>query len=177
VYANDSHTLSLVVQFSYYVAGAVTDDDWNAFRSYTVEQRRGGNTQPLRFDITTSDDTAQCMEAELLMAGATVAGASVCRRPLVRGRVLSFEWNCYFPNSGIHEMAVLLRVGNDTSLLDVGSLRGQIRVVQFDHLTQRQARMVAVAAAIVGAALAFAEQATKLHLVDLVRNFVRAIVP
>ena len=164
VYVNDSRNISLTVQFTYQLPVLATEEDWEQFRTFHVESAR--QDASITFEVTRSLDTKQFMEVQLLAAAATVAGDPKQRQPMIRG-IMSYNWNCYFANSGVHEIALAIRVGNETEVTDIGRVEWVIKVAQLDHLTQGQVRFLSVCAAVIGGAMTMGEQSIRLGVFKL----------
>lgn len=101
-------------------------------------------------------DEDDSIEIEFLAAGVQVQG-DLKQKQRLTSSSLNYQWNCYFPNSGNHNVALILRVLRSSREVQLGRIEHKIKVVRIDHLTQRQVWIFATAAAVVSGILALAE--------------------
>ena len=134
VYKDDSHniTVRLVPLFGAEDFGEV----------FQTEETESGASVKLKVERVPG--TPQFLEVELLAAGIKVAGKTLQRHSILDPN-LSFVWNCSFPTSGNHSIALVFRVVSDSKTVDLGTVEHSIKVVQVDGLTQRQVLLVVVA--------------------------------
>lgn len=108
-------------------------------------------TKYIHFNIRLNTSQMMYFEVELQAAALTVDGERKQRKLLAPPKdQLLYRWNCYFPNSGNHIIALNLRIIDTTKVIELGAIQHKIKVVQLDHLTQRQVWMFASIAAIAG---------------------------
>lgn len=157
VYLGDSHNISVVLEK----------------RSEPPQLRPGAR---FRWEGTETDKrlllTIHCdyiLEVELIAAGFAVEGQRCQQQLATPDRTsLVYRWNCYFPNSGSHTVAMVFRevsppdadeVGTiPYPIMDeVGTIEHTIKVVRLDHLTHRQVWILGVLAAIGSGCLTVAE--------------------
>jgi hypothetical protein len=105
----------------------------------------------------------QFLECEIVSTGIQVDGNKTQRHKLDASS-LDYLWNCYFPNSGRHAIAIILRVTSQTDSIDLGIIEHTIRVVKLDHLTKRQVWLFTVISGILTGGLALAETLIRLGL-------------
>jgi hypothetical protein len=113
--------------------------------------------------IPSDPSVAQFVKVVLAGAGFNVDGDNVQRQKLAF-ETLSFNWNCYFPNSGIHEFSLHAHATVEEGVRKVGSLKKTIRVVKIWFLTKRQIWIIEQVAVIVSAAIAIVATFHKLGL-------------
>lgn len=106
------------------------------------------------------------LEVELLAAGLTVDGNRLQRQPL-GARLLSYRWNCYFPNSGKHIFTLILRVVGPSGTLELETIERLIKVTKFAGLTQQQVGIAAAAAGTAGFILTLVSIFSMLHIFGL----------
>lgn len=143
VYEGDSQNVSLVLKRSTTpgVEGEVL----------TVEEAEQGKVVTVRIE----QGIGKYLEVELVAAGITVSGERKQKQPL--GPALSYRWNCYFPNSGTHEMSLVLRLLTDTDAVELGAIDHRVKVTKLGPLTQRQVQTLASVASVISGGLAIAE--------------------
>ena len=139
VYVGDSQNISVDLKSSL----ALPLDE-----VFSVLDRMGDKHVSLQIRL---DGTAELfLEVELLAAGFSVDGEKKQRRSIKTAQKLSYRWNCYFPNSGNLAIALAFRVVSSSDIVELGAIEHVIRVVQLDHLTQRQIRIMGSIAVIAG---------------------------
>jgi hypothetical protein len=111
-----------------------------------------GNSKFITLQLWQNDALEKFLEVELQAAAFTVDGERKQRHLLNRMNTykLSYWWNCYYPNSGHHAINLVFRLICSTDTIELGAIQHTIKVVQLDHLTQRQIRIIASIAAIAG---------------------------
>jgi len=112
---------------------------------------------------THNDNASEYLEFELVAAGFTVEGDKKQKQALGSNN-LHYQWNCYFPNSGNHIFFLVVRVIGSQNVIEVGRIEQAVRVVKFDHMTQRQVWIVATSAGVISGGLAIAEILHRLNL-------------
>ena len=101
------------------------------------------------------------LEVELQAATATISGERI-QRTALPSREMFYRWNCYFQNSGNHEICLILRSivrsskdNEPTDIVaEIGSIIKTIKVVKFDGLTQQQVWVLASIFAVISGILA-----------------------
>lgn len=115
---------------------------------FTIGDNKSGKLVSL--SLRKSSSIEQFLEVELQAAAITVDPDKRQSQSLTSHRKLSYMWNCYFPNSGKHAIALAFRVVRSSEHLELGVIQHTIKVVQLANLTQRQVRIIASLAAIAG---------------------------
>ena len=82
------------------------------------------------------------LEIELQGAGLLIDGEKIQRQAL-NSSTLNYYWNCYFSNSGNHEISLILRLFHPERKLELGVIRHKVRVVKLDGMTKRQIWIIA----------------------------------
>jgi hypothetical protein len=119
--------------------------------SLTIQEHRDRKLITVQ---TFSDiNVEQFLEVELYAPWMTVDGDKRQRQPL-KSQKLSYRWNCYFPNSGDHSLDLVLRQVDDSNTIELGVVQHAVKVVKFDHMTQRQVWILASLAGIVSGVFA-----------------------
>jgi len=147
VYEGDSKNIIVLLRPSSWVL----DKDEKPLE---IQDTRGGKSITLH--IRRSFDVEEHLEVELLAAGFIVEGEKKQRQRLT-SESLHYQWNCYFPHSGNHALALVVRVISPPSELEVGTIEHTIKVAKLDHLTQRQVWTLATLAGVLSGGLAMAE--------------------
>lgn len=80
------------------------------------------------------------------------------------GNYLFFCWGCYFPNSGIQNLYIKMKLGSDNEYI-LHSISHRIRVVQFDHMTNNQIRLFAGIIGFVGTVLGICVALKKIGII------------
>jgi hypothetical protein len=124
-----------------------------------IQDTKSGKSVVLQF--LQNNSVKEFLEIELLAAGLTVDGEKRQRQSLAL-QTLSYRWNGYFPNSGNHTLALMLRVVCPSGAIELGAIEHTIKVAKLDHLTKRQIWILASLAGIVSGGLAIAEALDKL---------------
>jgi hypothetical protein len=138
IYVGNSHNLSLVLQADEQENEAIPD------YKYLV------GVSHIKLSVEIDRGRENFLEAELQAASATISGERI-QRTVVPASEIFFRWNCHFPNSGNHEICIVLRTiirpfssDEDTDkVAEVGSIIKKIRVVKVDGLTQQQVWVLA----------------------------------
>lgn len=81
------------------------------------------------------------LEVEIQAAGITIEGEKQQRQP-ANSTHLQYHWTCHFPNSGNLKLRLIPRLCHPSGQRTLQPIDCSIKVVQFDHLTQRQLRLV-----------------------------------
>jgi hypothetical protein len=152
VYLGDSRNISVALRPTLWIPTVHTE----SFHSQDTESGHSVILQALK-----DSNLEQFLEVELLAAGVSVDGEKKQHHPLT-SQILSYRWNCYFPNSGNHALALAFRVVSLSGSIEVGTIQHTIKVVKLDHLTQRQVWILASLAGIVSGGLTIAEVLHKL---------------
>jgi hypothetical protein len=129
VFVGDSHTISFVLEQinrPYH--------EWN--ESLIVEDTDSGKWVRLRVPI--QPGKANSLEVELLAAGVSLDREGRQEQQLLASRKLVYHWNCHFPNSGNLTLAFRLIARGPSVENDFGVINHAIKVVKFNHMTQRQ---------------------------------------
>jgi hypothetical protein len=85
--------------------------------TFNIQDTKDGHLINLK--VPPGNNLDQFLEAELLAAGLTAAGERKQRSALTLGK-LSYRWNCYFPNSGHHTIALVFRLVCSSDILELG---------------------------------------------------------
>jgi hypothetical protein len=147
IYEDDSHSMSISLKPTFEIPS-------EGYEPFHVEDARTGKSIAIR--IQRDSSLEQFLEIELLAAGLTVDGEKRQRQNL-NGPVLSYRWNCYFPNSGNHMITLVIRLASESDTIQLGAIEHTIKVAKLDHLTKRQLWIVASLAGILSGGLAIAE--------------------
>jgi hypothetical protein len=100
------------------------------------------------------------LEVELFAAGFTVSGENKQRQRIGTGQ-LHYHWNCFFPNSGVHEFTIIAREvtdhHGDEETKDIARFQRRVRVATLDHLTARHIQLITWGGAIVAGVVGIAQ--------------------
>ncbi len=138
VYEDNSRNISINLKRTF----SIPDEDSDPLQ---IQDIRSGKSIVLK--ILQDSSLEQFLEIELLAAGLTVGGDKKQRQNLTLD-TLSYHWNLYFPNSGNHEITLILRVVSPDGTIGLGNLDHTIRVVKLDNLTRRQYLLLTSLAAV-----------------------------
>jgi len=143
VYTGDSQNISVNLIRVRIIQSAIKE-------AFSIQDKVSGKVVTLQIWQDTAHE--KFLEVELQAAALTVDGERKQRHLLdmKNGDKLSYFWNCYFPNSGKHATALIFRVICSEEVIELGAILNTIKVVQLDHLTQRQVWIIASIAAIAG---------------------------
>jgi hypothetical protein len=103
------------------------------------------------------------LEMKMLAAAVDISGEPIQQVKLSNGSI-HFQWNCHFKNSGIHQMAFLLRCIVDSQEVFTDRFEHTVKVVRLDHLTQRQVWAFATFAGLLSGAIGLAEIINRIGL-------------
>ncbi len=144
VYQGDSRNIIVNIRKRY------KETDWKIYSSIDDQIGFMKDDKGFTIFIPTFFDKDYLLEFELISAGIIIQGEARQNQSLAND-VLSFQWNCYFPNSGQHEFLIMLRLNSIANNLEIGSMANTIKVVKIFDLTQRQVWVIAsIAAALSG---------------------------
>lgn len=119
-----------------------------------IQKTKSGLSITLK--VLTKGGVDEYLEFELLAAGFEIDGDKKQRQSLALHN-LRYQWNCYFPKSGSHDYAFVIRILSPMGYIEAGCIENSTKVVKIDHMTQRQVWVFAAFAGIVSGSLALAE--------------------
>ncbi len=145
VYQGDSHNITITLQ-------PIRKQPLE--NPITVKAQKQGDK--VNFALALSNKT-EFLEIEMIAAGFSFDGDKKQRQPMIANS-LRYQWNCLFEKSGVHIFAFIFRVIDDSGVtMQIGQVEQTVKVVQIDHLTQRQVWILATSAGILSGALTLAE--------------------
>lgn len=132
VYEGDSQNISVVLLPEFRMEAAQEE------KSFRIEDTTSGKSIILQ--ISPDNALEQFLEIELQAAALEVAGEEKQRRPVTLENLdeLSYQWNCYFKNSGNHNIALLFRLVCSSDIIPLGEIEHAISVIRVFNLTKRQ---------------------------------------
>lgn len=135
VYVNDSHNISINFKPS------ETIPTLHSEMPLRIQDIKSGKSIILQ--IQRDSTLEQFLEIQLLAAGLIIDGDKIQRQSLTLP-TLSYNWNCYSPNSGDHVINLIIRVVSQPNIIELGTIQHSIKVAQLDHLTQRQVQWTGI---------------------------------
>jgi len=126
-----------------------------------IQGTKKGISIDLQFLASGNPD--EYLEFEFMASGFSIEGEKKQKQPLT-SNILQYQWSCFFPNSGNHDFAFIVRVVTPEHCVEIGRIENVIKVVKVDHMTQRQVWVYATMASIFSGCLAIAEA---LHRLDV----------
>ncbi len=139
VYVGDSNSISINLKRT----SSTSSDE----KSLNTQDSRSGKL--IELQIQRDSGLEQFLEVQLLAAGLVIDGEKIQRKSL-NLPTLSYNWNCYFPNSGDHLISLIIRVVSQSDTIELGSIQHSIKVAQLDHLTQRQTQLAGIISGVLG---------------------------
>ena len=136
VYLNDSHNISINLK-----PISETFPTLHSEKPLSIQDIKSGKSIILQ--IQRDSTLEQFLEIQLLAAGLIVDGDKIQRQSLTLP-TLSYNWNCYSPNSGDHVINLIIRVVSQPYTIELGTIQHSIKVAQLDHLTQRQVQWTGI---------------------------------
>ena len=145
VYLNDSHSISINLKPIIPRFSTLRSEE-----PLRIQDSKSGKSIILQ--IQRDSSLEQFLEIQLLAAGLIVDGEKIQRQSLTLP-TLSYCWNCYSPNSGDHEISLIIRVVSQPVTIELGAIQHSIKVAQLDHLTQRQVQWAGIITGWIGIAV------------------------
>ena len=145
IYVNDSHSISINL-----TPTSPTFSTPHSEEALCIQDSKSGKSIILQ--IPRDSSLEQILEIQLLAAGLIVDGEKRQHQSLTLSS-LSYYWNCYFPNSGDHEISLIIRVVTQFDTIELGTIQHSIKVAQLDHLTQRQLQWTGIISGGLGVAV------------------------
>ena len=133
---NDSHNISINLK-----PISETFPTLHSEKPLSIQDIKSGKSIILQ--IQRDSTLEQFLEIQLLAAGLIVDGDKIQRQSLTLP-TLSYNWNCYSPNSGDHVINLIIRVVSQPYTIELGTIQHSIKVAQLDHLTQRQVQWTGI---------------------------------
>jgi hypothetical protein len=142
VYEGDSHNINLDFQ-----PNVSSPDMTRRIRQHPDAPQTDG---ALVWMLPADPGVKQFVQATLVAAGFNIDGDKVQRQEYTPD-AFSFNWSCYFPNSGTHAFGLHTHISCLDDIRKVGSLERTIQVVRIWCLTKRQVWVIKQCAAALGA--------------------------
>lgn len=155
VYEGDSKNITLDFKRTAPLSKAKVIETLVFFRN-TISKTKDGVSIIVQVTKNRNLEIEEYLELEMIAAGFMVEGDKKQNQLLTYDK-LHYQWNCYYPNSGNHNFALVFRLINSKHIIEVGRIEQTTSVVKLDHMTQRQVWNLATLAGIISGGLALLE--------------------